>query len=73
MAERRFRLLVLTAVSCVGVMAVTTGAAFAATATAGSWTVQTTPANDGLRLTAVSCASESYCLAVGSGQRSLVS
>lgn len=53
------------AVCLMGLVAVPTGTASAAPAGAAPWTVQQTPANDGVGLTSVSCASGSSCVAVG--------
>src|ERR1700733_3821139 len=55
---------VLTAVACIG-MAVTTGSATAATASAKTWTIGATPANDDVALTTVSCSGHDNCIAVG--------
>jgi len=57
--------MVLAAVACSSLMAVTTGVAAAATTgTPGKWTLETTPAGDGVTLTGVSCFSNG-CVAVG--------
>ncbi len=56
---------VLIAAACVCISVVIPGQALAAGVKARAWAVESTPANDDVTLTAVSCMSKKFCLAIG--------
>src|ERR1700677_3982010 len=65
MTKFRYKLTVLAAITCVSLTAVNVGLASAATAPTRHWSTESTPANDAVTLTAVSCRTRNYCVALG--------
>ena len=65
MMKSRYLASALGAIAALCLTAVTPAQALATTVTTHAWALESTPANDGVTLTAVSCRLRTYCVAVG--------